>query len=110
VKGAILGLFLVVALSAQSSPPPTNFRVPDEATALSIAEPALIKVYGKKTIDYERPLGATLHDGIWFVYGTLCCPDGKGHRNCEVGRCLGGVAELKLRQRDGKIISISHGK
>jgi hypothetical protein len=32
---------------------------------LSIAEPALIKVYGKRQIDYERPLTATLDDGVW---------------------------------------------
>ena len=109
VVGGLL-LFMAVTLSAQSSPPPTSVRVPDEATALSIAEPALIKVYGKRQIDYERPLRATLHDGIWVVDGTLCCPDKKGHRTCEVGRCFGGAAELKLRQSDGKVLSISHWK
>ena len=109
---AICGLLLLLAgtLSAQRSSPPSSVRVPDEATALSIAEPALIKVYGKRQIDYERPLKATLHDGIWVVYGTLCCPDGKGHRMCDAGECDGGVAELKLRERDGKVTSISHGK
>jgi hypothetical protein len=39
-------------------------RVPDEATALKIAEPALIKTYGKRQIDNERPLTATLDKGI----------------------------------------------
>ena len=86
----------------------TEVRVSDESTALKIAEPALIKTYGKRQIDYERPLRATLHNGIWTVYGTLCCPDRNGHRICEEGMCLGGVAVLKLRQRDGKILSINH--
>jgi hypothetical protein len=101
---------MAFTLSAQSSPPANSVRVPDATTALSIAEPALIKVYGKRQIDYERPLIATLEDGIWSVRGTLCCPDSKGRRICEVGRCEGGVAELNLRQSDGKILSTSHGK
>ena len=107
MRMALCGFLLAVTLSAQSSPP-TSVRVPDEATALKIAEPALIKTYGKRQIDYERPLGATLDKGIWTVAGTLCCPDRDGHRNCEQHMCLGGVAVLKLRQRDGKILSIIH--
>ena len=88
----------------------TQGRVPDSATALSIAEPALIKVYGKKQIDYEMPLTVTLEYGIWSVYGTVCCPDRKERQTCGVGKCLGEVAALRLRQRDGKVLSISHTK
>lgn len=112
MKTAMCGLLIAIAfaLSAQKTPPATIVRVPDATTALSIAEPALIKVYGKRQIDYERPLTATLEHGIWSVGGTLCCPDSKRHRNCEVGSCVGGVAELKLWQSDGKVLSISHGK
>ena len=101
-------LLLAVTSSAQNPQPAAKVRVPDAATALSIAEPTLIKVYGKRQIDYERPLTATLDDGIWSVHGTLCCPDPKGQRTCGVGKCVGGVAALKLRQSDGKILSISH--
>jgi len=110
MRKAFCGLFLAVTLSAQTSPPPSSVRVPDEATALKIAEPALIKTYGKRQIDDERPLTATLENGIWTVGGTLCCPDRSGHRTCEPGMCLGGVAVLKLRQSDGKILSINHYK
>lgn len=56
----------------------TEVKVSDAATALKIAEPALIKTYGRRQIDDERPLTAKLEDGIWSVYGTLCCPDEKG--------------------------------
>src|ERR1700741_4085353 len=108
MRKAICVLFLAATLSAQSSPPPTSVRVPDEATALKIAEPALIKTYGKRQMDNERPLTATLDRGNWTVGGTLCCTDRSGHRTCEEGMCLGGVAVLKLRQRDGKILSINH--
>lgn len=85
-------------------------RVPDQETALQIAEPALINTYGKRKIDYEKPLRAVLDGEVWTVYGTLCCPDSKGRRTCEVGRCLGGVATLKLRRSDGKILAIYHTK
>ena len=101
---------MVLASSAQDSQPSTSIHVPDAATAVSIAEPALIKVYGQHKIDYERPLTAALEGGVWNVYGTLCCPGRKGQRTCEIGKCVGGVAAVKVRQSDGKILSISHTK
>jgi len=110
MKSAICGLFLAVTLSAQISPQPTNVRVPDEATALKIAEPALIKTYGKRQIEDERPLTATLDNGIWIVSGTLCSTDRNGNRTCGQHMCVGGTAVLKLRQNDGKILSIIHYK
>jgi hypothetical protein len=101
---------LLAVVSAAQDPGLKNVRVPDAATALSIAQPALVKLYGKRQIEYEKPLAAKLESGIWSVYATLCCPDRKGQRICGEGQCLGGVAILKLRQIDGKILSISHGK
>ena len=112
MKSTLLGAVLLAgfALTAQQSLPQstTEVKVPDAATAIRIAAPRLIKTYGKRQIDYERPLTAKLDDGIWTVSGTLCCPDRNGQRTCGEGRCLGGVAVLKLRQRDGKILSIIH--
>ena len=96
--------------SAEDSRPKSNVRVPDVATALSIAELALIKVYGKRQINSEMPLNAMLNKGVWNVYGTLYCSDGKGNRTSEVGKCAGGVASTKIRQRDGKILVISYTK
>ena len=84
--------------------------MPDAATALKIAEPILVRTYGKHQIDYERPFSAKLVGSVWVVTGTLCCPDAKGQRICEPFQCAGGVAELKLRQRDGKVLSVTHGK
>lgn len=112
MKSVLLGTLMLIVLTswAQDSKPSSDVRVPDAATALGIAEPALIKVYGKRQIEYERPFTALLDGGIWNVYGTLCCPDHKGQRTCEVGKCDGGVAAVKVRQSDGKILSISHTK
>ena len=109
VEAVLLAAFALTAADSRSQTT-AGVRVPDAATALSIAEPALIKTYGKRQIDYERPLTAKLDGGIWTVYGTLCCPDRDGHRTCEEGKCVGGVAVLKLRQSDGKILSIMHYK
>ncbi|HUO14956.1 MAG TPA: NTF2 fold immunity protein [Verrucomicrobiae bacterium] len=102
-------LFAGFVQGAQHSQTPSSIRVPDAATAVAIAEPALVKVYGKRQIDYEKPLIAALENGIWNIHGSLCCPGNKGERTCDE-RCAGGVAELKLPERDGKVLSISHSK
>jgi NTF2 fold immunity protein len=111
-KAIIVAGLLSIAgsLSAQESLPVSTVRVLDAATALRIAEPAFVKAYGKRQIDYEKPLTAVLEDGVWNVYGTSCCPDRKGRRTCGIGKCFGGVAEARVRSRDGRILSISHPK
>jgi hypothetical protein len=75
---------------------------------VAIAEKALIKIYGKKTIELERPFEAVLRDGIWHVEGTLYCRDERGHMI--TGRCFGGVAEAEVRQSDGKLLRTGHGR
>jgi hypothetical protein len=72
--------------------------VPDEKTAIAIAVAAWIPIYGKKTIDGEKPYKAVLKDGVWTVTGSLP----KGWK--------GGVAEAKIAQGDGRILKIIHGE
>jgi NTF2 fold immunity protein len=55
----------------------TRQKVPDSTTAISLAEKALVKMYGKKVINSERPFNASLSDGVWHVAGTLYCKDEK---------------------------------
>jgi hypothetical protein len=112
MKVSVYLALLVVALCtfAQESPSASKARVPDAATALRIAGPILVRTYGNSQIDYERPFAATLVRGVWIVNGTLCCPDTSGRRTCKPYACAGGVAVLKLRQQDGKVLSITHGK
>lgn len=104
--------FAVAFLPVFAQAPQTSADTPvaDAAAAVRIAEPALVKAYGKEQIDYERPLTAELRDGVWYVAGTLCCPDGKGRRVCNTPLCRGGVASAAIRQLDGKILRIKHGK
>jgi hypothetical protein len=73
-----------------------------------IAEKALAKVYGEKKIASERPFQATLQHGIWHVWGTLYCKD--QHGNVITDACVGGVAIAQVRQRDGKVLNITHEK
>ena len=95
MRSVILGVVLLAVFSLTTpdllSQPRKQF-VPDEETALAIAEPALIKTYGKRQIDDERPLTATLDKGVWTVSGTLWCTDRNGNRSREPGMCLGGSA------------------
>jgi hypothetical protein len=72
--------------------------VPDEATAIRVAEAALIPIYGKKQIESERPFTAKLTGTTWFVFGHL--PEG----------WVGGVAEIWIDKRDGHVLRYMHGK
>jgi len=104
-------LAMAVGLSAlgqtvQSATTPV--KVPDSATAVSLAEAALAKVYGKKQIESERPFTASLSGGIWHVSGTLYCKDEKG--NVITHACAGGVAMADIRQRDGRVVRTGHTK
>jgi hypothetical protein len=71
--------------------------VPNEQVALRIAEAVLIPIYGQETIDAEKPLVATLREGVWTVTGTL------------PPRHVGGVALIEIARADGRIIRVSHG-
>jgi hypothetical protein len=106
-RRACLTIFLIaiaVGVLAQQAP----VAVPDEATAVKIAEKALAKVYGEKKIESERPFKAILRDGIWHVGGTLYCKD--EHGNVITGRCVGGVAMAQIRQSDGRVLKTGHTK
>jgi NTF2 fold immunity protein of polymorphic toxin system component len=71
--------------------------VPDEQTAIRIADSVLAERYGRDQLESEKPLIATLSDTIWTVTGTL--PPGNE----------GGVAEIEIRKADGRIIHVTHG-
>jgi hypothetical protein len=100
-------LAIAMALSALcQTTETTRVKVPDSATAVSLAEKALAKVYGKKVIESERPFNASLSDGVWHVTGTLYCKDEKG--NVVKDACVGGVAMADIRQSDGRVLRTGH--
>jgi hypothetical protein len=83
-------------------------KVSDAATAESIAKRALVKTYGKDSIESEKPFRAALSNGVWHVAGTLYCRDKDG--KVVAGLCPGGVAFANIRQSDGKVLRTGHTK
>lgn len=77
---------------------PENGCVPDEVTAVQIAEAVWLSVYGKSI--YERtPFRAELlGDTLWAVAGSLPI------------NMLGGVPYIEIQKKDGKVLGIGHGK
>jgi len=91
------GLLVLPAASQQHSYKPKNGFVPDEKTAIRIAEAVLTAIYGEKQINSEEPFSAKLHNGVWTVEGSIA-------EGVE-----GGVAIIKLSKENGTIISVTHG-
>lgn len=71
------------------------------ATAQEIALSYLRPIYGVKVIARELPLRAALADGVWTVVGSP---------PAQRGNFVGGLAEIKLWQRNGRVLSIIHYK
>jgi hypothetical protein len=94
-------LIWTLSLSAADKPrpyTPKNGFVPDESTAIAIAEAVLTPIYGRETVESERPYHVKLEAGVWLVGGSL--PEGR----------VGGVAVIKISRKDGRILFVSHGK
>jgi hypothetical protein len=89
---------MLTSASFAQAPQPKNGFVPDEKTAVRVAEAILSPIYGEKQIEGERPFYALLKDGVWTVEGSL--PPGWD----------GGVATIRISQQTGAVISYIHGK
>ena len=100
-------LFLGATVVGRGVNPPATGYVPDEKTAVKIAEAVLMPVYGEKKIESERPFKAELKDGEWTVSGTLHCSDGLG--GITTG-CIGGTASVKIAKSDARILFMIHYK
>ena len=73
-----------------------GLRMPNEATAVAIAEAVLIPIYGAAEVAADRSYRARLTDGIWRVSGTLP-PDRRG-----------GTAVAMIAKDDGRIVRVFH--
>lgn len=88
---------LQISLKGARSIHPKNGFVPDESTAIQIAQAVATAEYGEKTISREQPFHARLYGETWIVKGTLH-PQG----------ALGGTAVVKISKLDGKILFMTH--
>jgi hypothetical protein len=77
---------------------PKDGYIPNETTAVRVAEAILLPIYGEKQIDSERPLSAKLEGSVWHVTGTL------------PAESEGGVAEVDISKATGEILRVTHGK
>jgi len=77
---------------------PKHGFIPDEKTAIRVAEAVLMPIYGEEQVVSQRPFTAKLKKDAWIVTGHL--PEG----------LFGGVAEIKISKKTGEILSVTHGK
>lgn len=75
---------------------PKNGFVPDEETAVKIAEIIFNKTFNQKVFN-SKPFKVELKDdSIWVIEGTL------------KPRTLGGVPYIEIRKSDCKVICVKH--
>lgn len=89
----ILLLFVVIGCSNLNIPRKTiSGAVENEEEAIAIAVNEWNTIYGKKTIEGEKPYFARLEGDVWIVTGSL--PEGY----------VGGVATAIISKKDGSIL------
>ena len=91
-------LLVTVALSQRHSVQPEEGLVPNERTAIRVAEAVWEPIYGLGDLKAHQPTKAMLDGDIWFVRGSMPT------------RSKGGVAIAEISRIDGRILRISHGK
>ena len=84
-------------VEARGYAPKAGF-VPDEQTAMTIAEAILVPIMGRRELDLERPLRAELRGRVWIV---------SGHLDPET---VGGVAVVRIDKMKGTILHFEHGQ
>jgi hypothetical protein len=98
----ILTMSLLIAASVGQGIPktvkPQAGFIPDQATATRVAEAILAPIYSREQVESERPFSAQLNGNTWKVEGHLA------------PGVDGGVAEVWIDKRDGRILRVSHGK
>lgn len=66
--------------------------------AITLVEPLLFKVYGKKNIISQKPYHIYSNDLNWFIYGDL--PEGY----------MGGTFNVIINKETGEVIKLIHGQ
>ena len=72
--------------------------VPNEETAIKIAEAILIPIYGNEVLKKKPFTVRLINDKIWHVEGSMNLDE------------LGGIPIIEIQKKDCKILSITHTK
>lgn len=92
-------LICICALGAARPKLPQQGVVPDERTAVKIAEAVFLPIFGVDEVEKWRPYHAQFDkNGVWTVYGTL-------PRNWR-----GGTPSLTIRKQDARVLEVWHGQ
>jgi hypothetical protein len=94
----VAAFLLITAACVAQAPAPKDGYVPDEKTAVKIAEAVLSPICGEQKIEGERPFHAKLEGNVWAVSGSL------------PPHYVGGVAVIHIDKQTGAIISHIHYK
>lgn len=73
-------------------------EINDEVSAISVAEPILFSSYGKENILKQRPYKIGKVQNYWVIYGSHPKPH------------IGGVFEIIINSKTGRIVKVTHGK
>jgi len=73
--------------------------VQNEKTAIDLARPALIAIFGKGYVAKFEPYRAVDKGNVWIVFGTLPSRHARG-----------GTPEARISRADGKVLQVSHGR
>lgn len=77
---------------------PKQGFVPDEETAIAIAEAVLVPIYGKEQVDGQKPFSVRLTDGVWLIQGTLPAEQ------------LGGVFSIEISKQTAAVLRLTHSR
>jgi hypothetical protein len=103
---AVVTLLIIGVLTraqAKHTVTPKEGFVPNQDTAIKIAEAVLTPIYGAEKMNQEKPFVAELRGGIWSISGTF-------HDDTPGAIAKGGVAIIEISKADGRILRVSHGK
>ncbi|WP_170170199.1 NTF2 fold immunity protein [Hymenobacter perfusus] len=85
---------------------PAHAAIRDANTAITIAEALAFSEFGEKEVRDERPYNVMYIDGYWVVTGSMkeAIVDTDKHVT------IGGVFEVILDAKDGRVLRLTHGE
>lgn len=89
----LMGVLISLAALNQKQEMPVINYVPDEATAIKIADAIWVGIAGEEKVKSVRPFTAQLENGIWEVDGAP-------------PKALGGTLHVRLQASDCKVLKV----